>query len=125
MPTKLKVLVGFLGVLVVASLATGSWLGAALHGVMLFGIVRGHEGMRKVLIGLASVEIAYLGLATWLGFTVASGAPGTLLAEIAVSAVVGIAVDISIIWCLRRPDVQNWMFLRSLRSDSTGESETG
>jgi hypothetical protein len=114
MPTKLKILVGLLGLSIALALVSMSWVTAVVNALLLLGVLKGNEGVRTLLIMLGALGlcgnaivfiVAALGLAN--GYAV--------LALIAVAAgLLGTAQCGYFIWCLQQRDVQRWMFKRTM-----------
>jgi len=121
MPWMLRVLVVVLGVqmvidaaaLAVAPSADGlGWgaLGLAVDLVVVGGLVRGREGMRRLVRIAAAFGVAYdaLAIARWLGTM-----PH---AEVSAGVLAGalFAGSLFVYWALGHRDVQAWMFERWL-----------
>src|SRR5580704_3862283 len=119
MPTKLKVLLGVMAFGVLLNLAHGlmgsgtSWASAALGALLAFGVLRGSEGVRTLLIGLAALGLLFGGLGFLGGLALA--ATGTLAGiTILMASLINVGQNGYMIWCLRQQDVQHWMFNKSL-----------
>ena len=102
MPTKLKVFVGVSAALIVLSLLTGSWVSAVLHSLLLIGVLRGNDGVRTLLIGLAFLSVCAQAVVLAIaGMLLMNGL--ALAAVIAVGvAACGAASATSTIWYLHR-----------------------
>jgi hypothetical protein len=120
MPTKLKILVALLALSVALSLVARSWIGAGVQLLYLIGLLKGREGIRSWLIVLAYAGIfAYLtalALAALvvIGGGLSTGALPVTLVLLPLGAL-GVGQCVFCIWCLKQPDVQKWMFDKSIR----------
>jgi hypothetical protein len=114
MPTKLKVLVGLLGLSILLAGVSSSWVSLVLNILLLIGVLRGSEGVRGLLIGLAVLGLA--GNAFVFVIAAAALAQGSgLVGAVALGAgIIGTAQCVYFIWCLRQRDVQSWMFRRKM-----------
>jgi hypothetical protein len=118
MPTKLKVLVGLFGVAILLSVLTQSWVSAGIQILLLLGVLKGNEGVRTLLIGAAFLGICGNIYALAMAAMIVAGnalplVSVTVIAMIA-TGVLGIFECIFFIWCLRQPDVQSWMFKKTM-----------
>jgi hypothetical protein len=120
MPNKLKVLVGLQVVGIAADVWQSNWIALAIHGLLLLGILSGHEAVRTLLVFFAWIGAAINGV--MLVFT-DLGVPvmllpggGGLFAAIGavVSQTIAFAIPAFVLWCLKQEDVQNWMMRRSI-----------
>lgn len=91
-----------------------AWLGGIFNCLMIYGAVRGREGMRTILIGLSVVSLVFggLGLLFSLGVALSSFRLAYFLAVFVGG--LGVLQSVYFIWCLKQSDVQSWMFKRSL-----------
>ncbi|MBX7117240.1 MAG: hypothetical protein K1X64_23180 [Myxococcaceae bacterium] len=111
MPNKLKVLISLQVISAFLNLILTKWIAAGVGIALLIGLVKGHEGVRTILIGLNFIGLAvmvFMGIATFsaIGHTVGQIAFGV--------AMLGVAHTSFSIWCLQQPDVQDWMYKKSL-----------
>jgi len=114
MPTKLKVLIGVLGVSIALALLSQSWISAVLNVLILIGVLRGSEGVRTILIGLGILGL-FGNAFVFVVAAMAIATGGVLQGLVAVLAgLLGTAQCAFFIWCLRQRDVQFWMFHRSM-----------
>ncbi len=112
MPTKLKVLVGLMGVSILLALASSFWVSALINTLLLIGVLRGNEGVRWLIQVFAFIGLCY-GI-----FVVAMGIGTVALAGFLGIIVLGtgafsVAHNAFLIWCLRQQDVQSWMYHKS------------
>jgi hypothetical protein len=118
MPTKLKVLVALMALSIVLDVVNESWVMAVLHALLLLGVIRGNEGVRTLLMLLATIGLLAGGFVLVVAVIAltAGGALGTAVAALFGGAV-GLGQAAYMLWCLRQADVQTWMFHRSLNLD--------
>ena len=115
MPTKLIVLLALMAVSVGTNLFTGRFLAAIIGGLLIAGVFSGSDSVRKLLIVLAWIGIAFgvVGL-VMLVLAGASGLGGAL----AFFGLIGIAYAVAcngfFVWCLAQDDVRDWMFRKSM-----------
>lgn len=128
MPRSLVLVLALFGALGLLDLAvavgtdtmiTTTWVRLSLTGLLLVGLLMGKELARN-----AGIVISALGIAAgvWTGIQVArtvaaANASGLTLGALpfvlGAVAVVHLAIFATVIVCLRRHDVQAWMFARS------------
>jgi hypothetical protein len=120
MPAKLRVLVIVMGVGILLNIAQGlagsgmGWVSGVVGAALIVGVLRGSEGVRTLLIGLAALGLVFGAIGLALG--VAVMALGALVGVLLVGgSAVSVGQNAFMIWCLRRPDVQQWMFNKSLK----------
>lgn len=124
MPGKLRVVVVLLGLNVTLGLISalggsgGAWLLVALYGALLWGILKGNEGVRGFLRVLVALGILWS--ACRLGFVTLIFA-GTVPAVVYLSEGLGIALGAYIFWALGQKDVREWMFRKSFSLDEPPE----
>lgn len=106
MPTKLKVLIGLLLVSALGHVLSGHWIVGGITGALVAGLVVGHEAVRTILLAFGWIGAAWNGLGAVL--SVLTFSPIALGA-----AVVGLVQSLFLLYCLRSPDVQRWMYRRS------------
>ncbi len=113
MPTKLKVLVGLMGLSIALNIASQSWISVIIGGLLLFGVLKGSEGVRNILMFFAVIGLLFgvFAMVTTGALLIASGG----LAGIVARGGLGVSMDESafLLWCLSQKDVQMWMFHRS------------
>lgn len=121
MPGKLVVLVVLMGLNLLltgveVALAPGFNVVALLiNAFLLYSVIRGNESIRRAMIALSYLGLILSVVALILALLVLSRLLGTLLGIIALAAIfVSIARCVYTIWVLNQPDVQSWMFKRSL-----------
>jgi hypothetical protein len=120
MPGKLRALLVVMGLAVLWNVGVGlmgggtAWVSAVIGVLLAVGVLRGNEGVRTLLIGLAALGLLFGAIGILLGLAIA--ATGSL-AGIAVlgGSVIGAGQNAFTIWCLRQTDVQHWMFNKSLK----------
>lgn len=123
MPTFLKALIGLLAVgiafdLVMSLVGGGSatiWVRLGLGVGCIIGLVRGHEGIRTALQGLAGVGIVIGAIAVIRVLALSPAVPmsGLLMLSIA-AASLSLLISGFMFWVLGRHDVQAWMLRRSV-----------
>ncbi|NUP06887.1 MAG: hypothetical protein HOW73_12615 [Polyangiaceae bacterium] len=113
MPGKLKVLLGIIGVAVVLSALGSDWARAIIYGLVMFGVWRGNETVRKLLIVVGWLGLIFNGIAAAMALVASVALSGLALIAL-VNFVWGCAYCAYMIWCLGQQDVQHWMFNRSL-----------
>ena len=127
MPGKLQVLVALmaLNMLITAAelafdMRTMTIIGLAINAFLLYSVIKGNESIRRALIVLS-----------WLGLAI--NAVGLALLVPAISLLLGtiggivtfLAIAISMarcaytIWALNAPEVQQWMYKRSMGLSSS------
>lgn len=124
MPSKLLVVVALMGFnLLLACVETALvWpqqksglINIALLGFLLYGVLRGNESIRRLLIALSWIGLVFAGIGLVLTIPLFTTLLGSMLGILTiVGLVVGSARAVYLIWCLNQPDVQRWMFERSL-----------
>lgn len=122
MPSKLKLLLGLLGLSVVVNMLMGHWLAFAVDLGLLIGVAKGNDAVRGLLTTLAWLGLVSSSMTLLFGVfgfvaAIDAGAVETLAARVVpmVVGASGAAEAGFFIWCLRQRDVQTWMFDRSLR----------
>ncbi len=113
MPTKLSVVLAFLAISAFANLLGGSWFALALNAASIVGVMRGSEMVRRILIGLSGLGAVMSGFGLLLSFATAGEGSDFAMTVFVVSAL-GLGQTGYTIWALNQPDVQAWMFQRSL-----------
>jgi len=120
MPGELKVVLGLMAFSILINVVQGaagngmSWVSAALNTLLAVGVLRGNEGVRTLLIGLAALGLLFGALGLLGG--VALAATGSLAGIVVLLAsALGVGQNGFMIWCLRQPHVQQWMFNKSLK----------
>ncbi len=122
MPGKLQVLVGLMALNMLISAAqlafemkTMTIIGLALNGFLLYSVIKGNESIRRLLIILSWIGLALNGIGLVLVVPAMSVMLGTIAGIVMfVALAVGIARCAYTIWALNAPEVQNWMYKRSL-----------
>lgn len=117
MPGKLVAVVVLLVVASVLNLLSGALISAGIQAALLFGVVIGNDGVRTFLRGLAGVNIL---LIVVLGIpAMQSGG-----AEVVLGAIIGVAVNVYLIWALGQDDVREWMFRKNFNlDDGSGDGD--
>jgi len=114
MPTKLITALALMAIGATLSFVGGRWFVGIINIALMFGVWRGNESIRGLMIGLSWIGLilnAIVGALSVMAIATLSG-----LAFIAlIAAGFGAAQCIFMIWCLAQPDVQRWMFNRSLK----------
>lgn len=103
MPGKLVVVVALLGLSVLLNLLALSFLNVVIGCALLFGILVGNDGIRRLVMALAWISLVLAGF----GLVAAAAAGATVVAAV---GVFGVTQNIWLIWALRQDDVRNWMF---------------
>jgi len=113
-PGKVKFLLGAmaaLAILDVGFFATGGgWTSlffAAVKVALIIGVLKGSEGVRIIVMGLAALSMIY-----GIVLVIAALSMG-LGMRVPVFGILSIAWPAYMIWCLRCRDVQEWMFSRT------------
>jgi hypothetical protein len=121
MPTKLKALLVLLAVSILMNVATGlsgslsGWLGALINVILFLGVVRGKEGARNLLMMLAGIGLMFSIFAVLVGILALASAPNPLGGIVVLfAAAFALGQNGFCLWCLRQPDVQHWMYQKSL-----------
>ncbi len=122
MPGLLRVLIALLAVgaafdliMALQAGATASWVRLALGVGCILGLMRGSEGVRVVLRGLAGIGVLIGGVGLFQAVILASRVPMSGLVALAVAVtVLGLAVSIFMFVVLGRHDVQSWILRRSV-----------
>ncbi len=89
---------------------TGFVVGVVIRGLLIFGLLKGSEGVRMLLKAFAWAGIFVSGLALILLLTAAYGVFPLAI----VGALIGVASNGFVIFALADPGVQAWMFSRSV-----------
>ena len=119
MPTKLKVLLALLAISILANLAAGlagsvaGWVSVLVNGILFVGVLKGKEGARNILMGLAVLGFFGAAFALLVGFLSLAAEPTLGIVAISVGGFSAFQNGYCL-WCLRQWDVQRWMFNRSL-----------
>ena len=112
MPNSVRLLLALLSLSAILAGINGEWLGLALDIALIVGVLRGSEFVRKVMLG-----VAWLNIVVVVGMAVSLGAIGQLHAVDWVLLIGGAALQVVtglfVVWCLRRWDVQQWMYNRA------------
>jgi len=96
---------------------TSSWIGVGVNVLFIVGIMRGSEGARAILRGLAA--LGFILSALGLIMVAASGLASTNLGMIAmVSGLFGAVVSGFMYWCLGQEDVISWITARRIGADT-------
>lgn len=124
MPAKLKVLLGLLAVAISFNLlgavlagSVSSMISLGVNMLLLVGVLRGKEGARNILIGLAILGLAFGGFFLIIGvIALSTGRPQDIVEGTVVVLSSGFVLFQCgfFIWCLRQRDVQHWMFQKSM-----------
>ena len=113
MPNKLKALVGAMGLSIALNVVAQSWVSVVLGVLLLFGVLKGSEGVRNILMFLAVLSLLFgaFAMVTTSAMLLASGG---LLGLVGLGGLgVSMAQNAFLLWCLSQQDVQMWMFQRS------------
>ncbi len=114
MPSTLKIALGFMAFGVLLAVLGERWLSVAVNAALMFGVWRGNESVRKLLIMVSWLGLVLNGIGAVLAF-IAMAAWSGLAGIVFYAAAWGFMQCGYMIWCLGRPDVQHWMFNRSLK----------
>ncbi len=111
-PTKLKVLLAWMAIGVVASLVDRAWVDVALAAALFVGVLRAKASARSALIALAWLCIAVIvgGRAFAL---IMSSVPLARLPVFLATAALEVSTKAFVIWCLSQDDVRAWMTERT------------
>jgi hypothetical protein len=127
MPNKLRVVIGLYLISAVVDAAKlftgrGGILDLILAAVVLYGLLRGNDGMRTFVIGCAWLNAAFA-----CGFAllalVAGGAgavDGVAAAMVLGLAAVAVAEAGFVMWVMSQDDVRTWMFRKNFGLDPAG-----
>lgn len=116
MPNKMKVLLAVFALSTLLNVLTGQWFIAAYGGIMLVGLARGHEGARTLLsMSSAAGVFLYAGLSIFALLSLSQGAQAIVpvLISLAITGTGAVVCGLTV-WCLNQPDVQHWMYERSM-----------
>ncbi len=115
MPLIFVTVVLFLAFKLALALAVNAWLVAALAAICLIGCMRGNEGARRLVMLFGVVDAIWV-ISTGTLYSLSSAALFPFQSAIPgiVVAVLVAAINLFPVWVLRRRDVQEWMFHRSL-----------
>ena len=130
MPVKLIVLVAGLAVLavldfVLAGDAKLPWVTGAIKLLLVAGILKGSEGARNIMVGLAGVALVVGGFRMVL--VLARGGLA-FVGPVAVGLMgLGVVWLAFLLWCLMGRDVRDWMFSRTAigQLDKQQDDEAG
>lgn len=116
MPNKMKVLLAVFALSTLLNGLAGQWFFAAYGALMLVGLSRGHEGART-LLSMSSAAGAFLyaglGIFALLGLSQGARAIVPVLISLSITGTGAIVCGLTV-WCLNQPDVQHWMYERSM-----------
>jgi hypothetical protein len=112
MPLQLKILLGLMGGGLLLAAADLNGMAVATYMFVIVGIVRGSETIRSFMIwgGFRYYIIFSLMLAALVIATGRAAELPFMLLEL--------AYFVYVIWCLRHPEVQQWMLNKSLNFDA-------
>ncbi|MBI5548114.1 MAG: hypothetical protein HY901_29895 [Deltaproteobacteria bacterium] len=121
MPTKLKVLAVLMSLSSITNLAQGKWIVAMVGAAMLVALLRGSDGIRTVLMGLAGLALVVIPVQMLMAFSAlrSLGAVGigfNYSVWLGGVGALGMASAGFMLWCLGQDDVQSWMFERTQRA---------
>lgn len=90
-------------------------VGLAINAFLIYGVVRGNESIRKILIGLSWLGLIFSGLGLVLLVPLMAVSLGTVGGMVALATLaIGVVRCGYTIWALNQGDVQSWMFKKSL-----------
>jgi len=94
-----------------------SWIAVGVNVLFIFGIMRGSEGARAILRGLAA--LGFILTTIGLVMVAASGLASTPLGMVAAaSGLLGAVVSGFMYWCLGQEDVISWITARRLGTNT-------
>ena len=95
---------------------TSSWIAVGVNVLFIVGIMRGSEGARAILRGLAAIGFIFAAIGIMM--VAASGLAATNLGMIAlVAAFFSAVVSGFMFWCLGQEDVIAWITARRIGAD--------
>ena len=111
MPKKLSVVVILFLVSIGFSFQQQAYVSAVVSGLLLAGVIKGNDGIRKFIIGLAFVQIAWalFGITQILVYASFAAVEPVFWAYTAVA----IGVPAFLLWAMSQEDVREWMFRRA------------
>ncbi len=119
MPTKLKVLLGLIGTSILMNVVGGiagssvSWVSALLNVILFIGVLKGSEGARTILMGMAALGLLFGGIGLLVSILALAASPILGLVLVIVTGFACAQNGYSL-WCLQQYDVQKWMYDKSL-----------
>jgi hypothetical protein len=122
MPGKLQVLVVLMAlnmllsaVQLIFEMKTFTVIGLALNGFLLYSVIKGNESVRRLLIVLSWLGLILNGVGLVLIVPALSLMLGTIAGIVMfIATAIGIARCAYTIWALNAPEVQQWMYKRSM-----------
>ncbi|MBK6514074.1 MAG: hypothetical protein IPM79_31340 [Polyangiaceae bacterium] len=114
MPSKLKLALGLMGIGVLLALIGERWFSVIINLALMFGIWRGNESIRGFMIGISWIGLILNIIVAVVSFGAAFVTFGLTLIPFA-AGVWGAVQCAYMIWALKQPEVQHWMFNRSLK----------
>lgn len=122
MPGKLQVLVGLMVLNLAITAAQLAFetkgmtiVGLVINGFLLYSVIKGNESIRRLLIVLSWIGLALNAVALVLVVPTITLLLGSLLGIVTFGAIaVSIARCAYTIWALNAPEVQQWMYKRSM-----------
>ncbi|MBL8740570.1 MAG: hypothetical protein JNK04_05740 [Myxococcales bacterium] len=93
-------------------------IGIVINAFLLYSVIKGNESVRRALIVLSWIGLILNGIALAIAVPAITLMLGTTIGIITfVGAAIGIARCAYTIWVLNAPEVQTWMYKRSMGLD--------
>lgn len=114
MPKKLVIVLVLLGINVLLSLGSKSWIGAGIGVACIAGLFKANDVVRKVIIVFSIIGMVFNALGIMGGLTImAIGEMGMAMFVLA-SCTYGIAANIFVVYALTREEVKTWMLNKGM-----------
>ena len=110
MPGKLIALMALMGINAAMSFADGRYVVGTIQVLILAGVAAGNEAVRKLLIALNGLSLV---VSVVFGAIAFFAGPLAMLAL--ASTIFGVVSAAFAIWVLTRPEVEHWMYKRSMK----------
>ena len=114
MPKKLAVVVILFLAAIGFSVQQKDYVAAVFSALLLGGVLKGNDGVRKFIIALAVVQILWAGVTLVQIVTLVGMSLPTL---VLIYAAMNIGVPVYLLWVMSQADVREWMFRKAFNLD--------